>query len=85
MCTCGARPAQARALVIVSWFLFGKGNIIGLIILLKVISDTTGLLSADGFQQLLERQDVLLLAVGTGGLMTYVGQEQEKPPPSERD
>ena len=69
---------KARALVILSWFLFGKGNIVGIVILLKVISDTTGLLTADGFQQILERQDALLLVVGTGGLMTYVGQSQEQ-------
>ena len=33
---------KARALVIFSWFLFGKGQVIGAIVFLKILSDTTG-------------------------------------------
>jgi len=33
---------KARALVIMSWFVFGKGNLIGLLVLLKVVTDATG-------------------------------------------
>lgn len=65
---------KARLLVILSWLVFGKGNIIGALVLLKVVTDSFG--GADFFQVVLERQDLVLLGLGTAAVMTTVGREQ---------
>lgn len=66
---------KARALVIASWFVWGKGNIAALALLLKVISDTTGF-SFEVFNRF--SSDQILLVVSTASLMATVGQEQDK-------
>ena len=73
---------KARVAVIASWFVFGKGNLIGLLVVLKVLSDNF----ADGaaaYTYLLDHQEAALLAVATAGLMSAVGQEQGVAPPEE--
>ena len=69
---------KARFLVIVSWFLFGKGNVVGiLVIILKVLSDTVG-----GFDNIFatfkDNQELALVGLGSAGLMAQVGQAQEE-------
>jgi hypothetical protein len=68
---------KARALVIMSWFVFGKGNFIGFLILLKIITDSTGV-GSDLFTLLLERQDLVVLGLGSAAAMAAVGQEEGK-------
>ena len=74
---------KSRCLVILSWFLFGKGNFFGFLIVAKIVSDNLANMgytdAGEGFvQQLLARSDLVLLALATGGLMTTVGQAQER-------
>jgi hypothetical protein len=66
---------RARALVIASWFVWGKGNVAALALLLKVVSDTTGF-SFEVFNRF--SSDQILLVVSTASLMATVGQEQDK-------
>ena len=66
---------KARFAVIVSWFVFGKGNIAGVLVLLKVISDTTGLFT-DFYGTILRNQEGVLAATAMVGMMTYVGQQE---------
>ena len=66
---------KARLLVIASWFVWGKGNIVALSILLKVIYDTTGL-SFEVFNRF--SVDQVLLVLSTASLMATVGSEQDK-------
>ena len=73
---------KARSLVIVSWFLFGKGNVLGILVLLKVILDATGN-SEDIFQRILMNQELILVALATAGAMSYVGAEQDTPKTAE--
>jgi hypothetical protein len=68
---------KARALVIASWFVFGKGNFIGFLILLKVITDSTGV-GGNLLTILLERQDLVVLGLGSAAAMAMVGQEEGK-------
>lgn len=68
---------KARALVIMSWFVFGKGNFIGFLILLKVITDSTGV-GGDLLTVLLERQDLVVLGLGSAAAMAAVGQDEGK-------
>jgi hypothetical protein len=69
---------KARFLVIVSWFLFGKGNIIGILVLLKVVADATGINTfSEIFDWILAHGDITLVVLGSGSLMTYVGRTQE--------
>lgn len=68
---------KARALVIMSWFVFGKGNVIGFLILLKVITDSTGV-GGNLLTLLLERQDLVVLGLGSAAAMAAVGQEEGK-------
>jgi len=67
---------RARFTVIVSWFLFGKGNILGALILAKVATDLAG--GDEIFDRLLANQELVLVGVGTAALMTSVGQAQEE-------
>ena len=74
---------KSRCLVILSWFLFGKGNFFGFLIVAKIVSDNLANMgytdAGEGLvQQLLARSDLVLLALATGGLMTTVGQAQER-------
>jgi len=66
---------KARSLVIMSWFVFGKGNFIGFLILLKVLTDTTGV-GGNLLDVLLERQDLVVLGLGTAAAMAAVGQDE---------
>lgn len=66
---------KARFAVIVSWFVFGKGNIAGALVLLKVISDTTGLFT-DFYGTILRNQEGVLVATAMVGMMSYVGQQE---------
>lgn len=69
---------KARILVILSWFVFGKGNLVGILVLLKVISDATGINTfGEIFDWLLAHGDVALLVLGSGSLMTWVGRSME--------
>ena len=66
---------KSRCLVILSWFLFGKGNFFGFLIVAKIVSDNLANMgytdAGEGLvQQLLARSDLVLLALATGGLMT---------------
>lgn len=65
---------KARTAVIISWFVFGKGNLFGLLILLKVVSDTTGLFD-DFFGTLMRNQEGVLAATGMFAAMAAVGQQ----------
>lgn len=67
---------KARVLVIISWLLFGKFNFIGILVFLKILSDTTGA-GSELFTFLLNRQDAVLAAMVTGGAMWYVGEQQQ--------
>lgn len=66
---------KARFLVICSWFVLGKGNFIGLLVGLKILSDSFGtgdqILAA-----LIERQDLVILALCTAAVMQSVGQNE---------
>ena len=68
---------QARFAVIISWFVYGKGNIAGLLVLLKVVSDVTGL-GSDLYGTLLRNTEGLTVAFLTAGLMAVVGQRSDR-------
>eukprot|EP00967_Tisochrysis_lutea_P078194 scaffold106388_cov24-Tisochrysis_lutea.AAC.1 len=83
-----ARPQpQAQAyLIITSWSLnmlpirvphspWSSGNFIGFLILLKVLTDTTGV-GGNLLDVLLERQDLVVLGLGTAAAMAAVGQDE---------
>ena len=73
---------KSRCLVILSWFLFGKGNFFGFLIVARRPDNLANMGYTDAreglAQQLLARSDLVLLALATGGLMTTVGQAQER-------
>lgn len=66
---------KARFAVILSWFLFGKGNIVGIIVILKVIGDALG--DSSLFDVLMANQEAALVVAFTGAAMATVGQQQE--------
>jgi hypothetical protein len=68
---------KSRFLVIVSWFLFGKGNVVGIVIFLKVLSDTTGV-GLNLFEYVMQNQEGALVAAASVALMAGVGQQQEQ-------
>ena len=72
----GVDLLKARVLVIISWVLFGKFNFIGILVFLKILSDTTGA-GSELFAFLLQRQDAVLAAMVTAGAMWYVGEQQQ--------
>jgi len=67
---------RARFTVICSWFLFGKGNILGIIVVLKVISDFFPSTQAF-YDSIFSNQEGLLVAASTAGMMAYVGQQED--------
>lgn len=69
---------KARATVIASWFVFGKGNIIGLLVFLKVLTDNLGS-GSEVFDWLLGHQGELLVVVASAGVMSAVGRDQAGP------
>mmetsp|Transcript_13943 Transcript_13943/g.29995 ORF Transcript_13943/g.29995 Transcript_13943/m.29995 type:complete len:290 (-) Transcript_13943:465-1334(-) len=69
---------KSRMLVILSWFVFGKGNFFGLLVLLKVLSDSLGL-GKELLDNLIEHADLLLLGAGAAFAMASVGQKLDGP------
>ena len=74
---------KSRCLVILSWFLFGKGNFFGFLIVAKIVSDNLANMgytdAGEGLvQQLLARSDLVLLALapeisaGYGKIFAYL-------------
>ena len=54
---------------------WSSGNFIGFLILLKVLTDTTGV-GGNLLDVLLERQDLVVLGLGTAAAMAAVGQDE---------
>lgn len=76
---------KARVAVISSWFVFGKGNIVGLLVVLKVATDYFGS-GSELYKSIFEHQEVVLLVLATAGAMSAVGQDQGlAPPPKPRE
>ena len=73
---------KSRSLVILSWFFFGKGNFLGFLVLTKIIIDSLGV-GGDLLQKIIANQELILLALGTGFVMQYVGDAQDRAQESE--